>query len=183
MNDKKTKEWIPWALRRTNPDMFYFKDDGIFPNSKLPALVYSGLFRDDYDCCEQWLEDTFSGNQWRRALKNPLFGFPHYHSNTHEVLGVCEGSAFIELGGANGIKTEIVKGDVIVIPAGVAHRCVDHSKDFKVVGGYPGEVIPDVKTGLPEEREEALKNIASLDIPKFDPILGEDEVGLIKFWK
>lgn len=181
MNDKK-QEWIPWALRRTNPDMFYFKDDGITPNSSLPVLIYRGLFQDDYECCEKWLEEKFLSNSWSRGCKNARHDFYHYHSNTHEVLGICDGEGRIEIGGNNGIRTEMHKGDVIVIPAGVGHRFYDLNADFAVVAAYPDNIIPDLKKGTIEERGEAIQNISNIKPPKLDPILGDEKVGLLKFW-
>lgn len=182
MSIKDKKEWVPWALRRTNPDIFYFKDDGITPNSPLPVLIYRGAFDDSYECCEEWLEEKFTGNGWVRTCHKPLFDYYHYHSNTHEVLGVCEGSGYIQLAAKNGVRTEIEKGDVVLIPAGVGHYCLDHSEDFKVVAGYPDSAVPDVKKATIENRAEALKNIKNVNAPDFDPILRDEEGGVMKFW-
>lgn len=178
----KHNEWVPWALRRTNPDIFYFKDDGLTPNSHLPVLIYRGLFDDKYESCEEWLEEKFTANGWVRTCQKPLFDYYHYHSNTHEVLGVCEGRGFIQLAADNGVKTEIVKGDVVLIPAGVGHFCINHSVDFAVVAGYPNNAVPDVKKAHPEEREGALENIKKVPAPEFDPVLRDEEEGLLKFW-
>ena len=182
MSNKDKNEWIPWALRRTNPDIFYFKDDGITPNSHLPVLIYRGLFDPAYESCEEWLEEQFTLNGWSRTCHKPLFDFYHYHSNTHEVLGVCDGACYIQLADKNGVKTEITKGDVVLIPAGVGHFCVEHSKDFAVVAGYPDNVIPDVLRPSPENREKALEKMNEITLPEFDPILHDEEGGVQKFW-
>lgn len=180
--NKDKKDWVPWALRRTNPDIFYFKDDGITPNSQLPVLIYRGLFNDSYESCEDWLEENFTKNGWARTCHKPLLEFYHYHSNTHEVLGVCEGSGYIQLAAKNGVRTEIEKGDVVLIPAGVGHFCINHSEDFKLVAGYPAAVVPDVRRATQEERETALENLRSVAMPDFDPILGAEDGGVQKFW-
>jgi len=44
------------------------------------------------------------------------FSFAHYHSTTHEALGVYRGSATLRLGGEHGKNVEVHAGDVIVIP-------------------------------------------------------------------
>lgn len=182
MGSKEKNEWVPWALRRMNPDIFYFKDDGVTPNSHLPVLIYRGLFDDSYESCEQWLEDKFTGNGWVRTCNKPLFEYYHYHSNTHEVLGVCDGKGFLQLAADNGVRTEIVKGDVILIPAGVGHYCMTHSDDFAVVAGYPDSVVPDVKRATAENRTAALENLKNVAPPAFDPILRDEDEGLLKFW-
>ncbi|WP_250123845.1 cupin domain-containing protein [Chroococcidiopsis sp. CCMEE 29] len=62
----------------------------------------------------------------------------HYHSTAHEVLGISRGKAAVRLGGdARGQTFEVRAGDVIIIPAGVAHKNLDSSSDFLVVGAYP----------------------------------------------
>ncbi|MFV0606829.1 MAG: cupin domain-containing protein [Niabella sp.] len=178
----KNKDWIPWALRRTNPDIFYFKDDGITPNSHLPILIYRGLFRDGYSNCDEWLADQFIKNGWFHICNMPILGYYHYHSNTHQVLGVYSGSCYIKFAAKNSVRTELSKGDVVVIPAGVGHYCNDFSDGFKLVGAYPVGDEPDIMKGLTEERTVALENIKKVKIPDFDPILGDEEGGLRKFW-
>lgn len=182
MDNGEKKEWMPWALRRTNPDIFYFKDDGLTPNSHLPVLVYRGLFDSTYQDCEGWLEKKFTENGWVRTCNKPLFDYYHYHSNTHEVLGVCRGTGFIQLADKNGVKTELEKGDVVLIPAGIGHYCINCSEDFAVVAGYPDHIVPDVLKATPENREKSLENIKNVPIPRFDPILRDEEGCLQKFW-
>jgi uncharacterized protein YjlB len=63
-------------------------------------------------------------------------------------------------------------GDVIVIPAGVAHQNLGANNDFGVVGAYPGGRQWDLLRGLPGERPKADQNIAALPIPEKDPIYG-----------
>ena len=63
-------------------------------------------------------------------------------------------------------------GDVIVIPAGVAHQNIGSSADFAVVGAYPDGREWDLLRGLPGERPQADHNIATLPIPDYDPIYG-----------
>ena len=86
-----------------------------------------------------------------------------------------------QLGGPDG-KIVIVKaGDVIVIPAGVAHKNIDQSPDCKVVGAYPTGQIPDMKYGKPGERPMTDENIRKVPLPANDPVFGKARP-LIQHW-
>jgi uncharacterized protein YjlB len=66
----------------------------------------------------------------------------------------------------------IKKGDVVIIPAGVAHKNLDSSGKFKCIGAYPKGQTYDLNEGKKEEYANAIKNIASLPLPSSDPIFG-----------
>jgi len=118
------------------------------------------------------LEQCFAGNDWTNSWRNGVYSFPHYHSTSHEVLGVYSGTANLRLGGQHGRNVEVHAGDVIVIPAGVAHQNLNATEDFGVVGAYPDGRGWDLLRGLPGERPRADQNIAALPIPDNDPIYG-----------
>src|SRR5690606_5273104 len=82
-------------------------------------------------------ESTFRQNRWQGTWRWGVYEFPHYHSTAHEVLGVASGTARLRLGGEQGELIEVTGGDMIVLPAGTGHQCVEHSEDFEVVGAYP----------------------------------------------
>ena len=71
----------------------------------------------------------------------------HYHSTTHECLGIFRGHAKLRFGVSNddnpddAIVLDVKSGDVIVVPAGVAHCALNESGEFCMVGAYP-EVTP-----------------------------------------
>lgn len=73
-------------------------------------------------------------------------------------------------------------GDILVIPAGVGHKCNSHSDDFTVVGAYPDGLSPDLCRGEPGERPKSDENIAAVPFPDTDPLLGKDN-GLRLLWK
>src|SRR6185312_3841358 len=98
------------------------KDDGRFPNSKLPALLYKGILKIPFLFPATYVRNLFRKNNWSNAWDFGIFEYHHYHSTTHEVLGVYNGKTKLQLGGDDGIAVILEKGDVLVIPAGVAHK-------------------------------------------------------------
>ncbi len=162
------------------PKKLLFKDDGQIPNSKFPLLIYKNAFEERNSAGAEWLESRFLKNGWSNSWRNGIYSFHHYHSTSHEVLGVYSGKALVHLGGEDGERVQIDAGDVIIIPAGVGHKNLK-SENLGIVGAYPEGRSWDLLKGEPGERPEADKNIAALPIPKADPLLGESE-GLIQLW-
>ncbi len=165
----------------TTPLEFRFKDDGKIPNSKYPLLVYKNAFSQRGSEGAEWLEAQFASQNWTNSWRNGVFDFHHYHSITHEVLGIYSGKALLHLGGESGEKVEVEAGDIIIIPAGVGHKNLG-SENLGVVGAYPDGKMWDMKRGKPGERPEADENIAAVPLPTTDPFAGKDE-GLRKLWK
>ena len=164
------------------PEQFIFKDDGTFPNSKRPLLVYRQAVKAADQDPAAIFEQRFAENDWTNSWRDGVYPFAHYHSTSHEVLGIYRGKAKLRLGGETGKEFEVRDSDVIVIPAGVAHQNLGSSSDFSVVGAYPEGRDWDLLKGLPGERPEADKNIAALPPPKNDPLYGA--TGPLKqFWK
>ena len=170
------------VMQDITPQKFYCKDDGSIPNSVYPLLLYRGVFTTYGDAGAEWLEGKFTANSWTNTWRWGIYPFHHYHSNTHEVLGVFSGSALLHLGGEAGEKTAVQAGDIIVIPAGVGHKCISHSEDFTVVGAYPGGLEPDLNRGEKGDRPKADENIANVPLPATDPLFG-NEGGLVLIWK
>jgi uncharacterized protein YjlB len=164
------------------PEQLNFKDDGIFPNSPLPLLFYRNAVAFDGRDAASVFEERFAKNDWTNSWRDGVYSFPHYHSTSHEVLGVYSGVATLRVGGKPGKQVEVHAGDVIVIPAGVAHQNIDASDDFGVVGAYPGGREWDLLRGLPDERPKADRNIAALPTPDNDPIYGA-KGPLRELWK
>jgi uncharacterized protein YjlB len=166
----------------TQPESFIFKDDGTFPNSRLPLLLYRRALTFDGDDPASIFEERFAANDWTNSWRNGVYSFPHYHSTSHELLGVYQGSAKIRTGGDRGKIFDVQPGDVIVIPAGVAHQNLGASSDFGVVGAYPDGREWDLLRGLPGERPNADRNIANVPLPENDPVFGGDGP-LTRIWK
>jgi uncharacterized protein YjlB len=167
-------------MQNIQPNIFYFKDDGIIPNSKYPLLVYHKAFTARGSEGAAWLEETFAANNWTNSWRNGIYSFHHYHSISHEVLGIYSGSALVHMGGEKGKQLTIEAGDIIVIPAGVGHKNI-HSENLGVVGAYPDGHTWDLLRGEPGDRPQADQNIAAVPLPSRDPLLGKE--GLQKTWK
>lgn len=145
---------------------------GEFPNSPaLPVLLYRKAFAGD-GCGAQAIERRFTENGWGGTWCDGLYAFHHYHSRGHEALGVCKGWARVQLGGDAGEVVRLEAGDAAVLPAGVAHKNIESSPDFRVVGAYPPGQWPDMNTGKPGERAAAERVIAALPHPATDPVEG-----------
>jgi uncharacterized protein YjlB len=124
----------------------------------------------------------FARNGWPGAWRNGIYEHHHYHSTAHEVLGIAVGSARVQFGGESGETMEVRAGDVVVIPAGVAHKREVASGDLLVVGAYPRGQSPDMCAAGTAERERALRNIRAVPLPAADPVAGEGGP-LITFWR
>jgi len=156
------------------PEQFSFEDDGVFPNSVLPLLLYRQALTSETADLASMLEERLGENDWCNSWRNGVYSFSHYHSSTHEVLAVFRGSATLHVGGENGRSVKLHAGDLIVIPAGVAHQNLRASEDFAVVGAYPDGRDWDLLRGRPGERPKADHAIAALPIPDNDPIYGAE---------
>jgi uncharacterized protein YjlB len=158
------------------------KDDGTFPNNgRLPLLAYQRVLKLPTGDPARGVEELFESHGWGSSWRNGIFGYHHYHSTAHEVLGVYSGNARVQLGGSKGPEFEVRRGDVIVIPAGVAHKNLGSSLDFRLVGAYPAGQRPDMNYGKDNERPQADRNIADVALPNLDPVFG-DTGPLIRLW-
>jgi len=149
------------------------KDDGVVPNNaRLPLLVYQAALKLPVQDGASVIEQLLETNKWGGAWRDGIYPYHHYHSTAHEILAVFGGSATVQLGGERGILQKLNVGDVIIIPAGVAHKRLEESFDFGVVGAYPEGQDWDICYAKAEERPKADRNIASVPLPQADPIYG-----------
>jgi uncharacterized protein YjlB len=152
---------------------FVLRDDGTFPNSRLPVLIYDGVFTQSEHDLASLIEEAFDRNDWTGSWRDGIYSYHHYHSTAHEVLGVYRGHADVQLGGPNGITHRIHAGDVLILPAGIAHKNLGASPDFAVIGAYPIGQSWDMNYGRAGERPQADENIARVPLPSLDPVYGE----------
>ncbi|OUL07042.1 cupin domain-containing protein [Bacillus spizizenii] len=155
---------------------YFFQEDGRIPNHPdFPLVVYQNALKDTGQA-----ERIVNRHGWSNR-SGSVFPYHHYHSNTHEVLIAVRGEAVIQFGGEKGAAIPFKSGDAVVIPAGVGHKKLSSSADFTVVGAYPGGVHYDMKTGEPNEWEEAMKQIKQVSLPAKDPTTGKREP-LLGIW-
>lgn len=170
---------------KTNPHILHFilRKNKYFPNSRLPVLIYRKALdlprqrNKSADISQQ----IFLRNGWSNSWRNGIYDFHHYHSTTHESMVVCMGWAQVMLGGPNGKKIKLEQGDVIILLAGVGHKCTA-SKDFVCVGAYPQGKDYDMNFGLSSELRRSISHIGKLSIPAKDPVFGSE--GFLRaYWK
>jgi uncharacterized protein YjlB len=139
------------------------------------VLAYRGAFQGDP-------EQLFIENGWGGTWHSKVLPFHHFHSTSHEALGVVAGEATLALGGPQGEEVHVSAGDALVLPAGTGHKRVASSEDFQVVGAYPpGQEDYDLLRGDPAELEMAVANIERVELPGTDPVAGE-QGALVDVW-
>ena len=138
----------------------------MLPNSRFPLLVHrDGIPGGGADAVQARFRDNGWLNNWRYP---GIYTYPHFHSTTHECLGVATGWMEVELFGSGGTRVRVETGDVIVLPAGVSHSMTGNSDDILMVGGYPeGRDWDNIQEGhiTEEVRRAAAKRIMMLPIP------------------
>ena len=162
------------SIRRRKARTAMFKDDGHVPNNpRFPFVCYrSAVVLAQSKDPAAVLEELFKSNGWVDSWRDGVYDYVHYHSRTHEVLGVARGQARVRFGGNSGKIVALQAGDVAILPAGTGHQRISASKDFLVVGAYPASSTYNECTGSAEDRERALKSIAKVPIPAKDPVYG-----------
>jgi len=162
-----------------------FRDDGATPNNPYwPLLIYRSpvVLRPGLDPAAI-LEDVFALNGWEDSWRNGVYEHLHFHTKTHEVLGIARGWVRVQFGGARGKVIKLKAGDVVVLPAGTGHRRISASTDLLVVGAYPNSG-GDYDEPRPEEADAtvARADIAKVGLPANDPVYGR-EGPLFREWR
>ncbi len=160
-----------------------FEENGLFPNNQeLPVLLYKKVFDNAGSDPASTIEDVFSQNRWGGSWRNGIYNYHHYHSTAHEALGVYSGWAEVQLGGPDNEPVRIEKGDLVILPAGTAHKRINSGDGFAVVGAYPDNQSYDMNYGKEGEPGKAKQNISGVPLPKNDPVFGE-KGKLFSYWK
>lgn len=150
------------------------------PNTSIqskPLIIYHAAFSASSSELTSRLEEV------GEVVPQWLYGmYPqtHFHSTTHEVLGVVSGRASLCFGGEGNperFEPTVQSGDMIIVPAGVGHRLLEdldaREQPFKMVGAYPPDKDWDMCYGR-EGEEEKVKEIEKLGWFRRDPLFGDD---------
>ena len=152
---------------------------GLTPNTSIqnkPLLIYRSAFPSSTNASQ--IESHFSSvgvvtPQWRYTM----YSTSHFHSTSHEVLGIAAGKAKLCFGHEDNperVEEILQKGDVIIMPAGVSHRLLDDIEGgFSMVGSYPTGYDWDMCYGKSGE-ESKIARIMDLPWFKRDPVYGDE---------
>src|SRR6266508_276300 len=113
--------------------------------------------------------------------RNGIYPYVHYHSMTHEAMGVARGRVKARFGGDQGQELELSAGDVAILPAGTGHQCLWASPNLMVFGAYPRTGRYDLCRGSKADHEKAVDTIPRVPLPETDPVYGADGP-LAKLW-
>jgi uncharacterized protein YjlB len=155
-------------------EFFRFAGSPLAPNSALPLAVMRAPLPLDPDDPASTFEEIFARNGWTRSWRNGIYPYSHFHSTAHEVLGLASGAATVRFGGAEGRVLELGTGDVVVVPAGVAHQLVAEHGRLLVVGAYAGGRLWDILREREGASAVARPRIAAVPLPEADPLAGPD---------
>ncbi|KAL1643130.1 hypothetical protein SLS58_005099 [Diplodia intermedia] len=171
------------------PEQYPVRPTPHCPNSVFPVLVYRGVLPTPVD--EESTSDFLQRNHWEKKATTPnekgtwgAITTKHFHPNTHECYGVIHGRSELVFGlggadavkadadaddsngeGEEGVRVTVAAGDVVVVPAGVAHASVRKDDGYRYIGVYP--------EGSPKWRNEwGKRELSGADDPLFDEIKG-----------
>ncbi|NII09352.1 cupin domain-containing protein [Oleiagrimonas sp. C23AA] len=147
---------------------------------RYPLLLYRQVLPVSTADLAAAFEARFRAHDWPAQWRAGIYPYHHYHASAHEAFGIAAGSARVRLGGEDGIDVELTAGDVLVLPAGTAHRGLEASADFVAVGAYPrGAGVDMHRAGGGMARQRA--QIANVPHPGADPAYGAAGA-LMRLW-
>lgn len=159
--------------------LYYFEPSGFIPNNPtFPVLHYKQVFKHN----EHNIGKIFRSHNWRNSWVDGIFSYHHYHSDSHEALGIMKGSALLQLGGEHGSKVILNAGDVLVIPAGTGHKKLSGTPDLQVLGAYPNGQHYNTKRDTEEDFLHSTEEIINAPFPHKDPVFGA-RGPLTEIWK
>ena len=151
-----------------------FVDDGDVPNHpRWPMIVYAqAIAPETLATSEYAFEELFERNGWPAAWRNGIYPFTHYHSKTHEVLGIAKGEATVQFGGKTGKILTARAGDALLLPAGTGHKRISSSSDLFVIGPYPPGSKYDLMRSGESDKAAIRARIDKVVKPDKDPVSG-----------
>lgn len=159
---------------------YLIEPQGTFPNNNsLPVLLYRQALT---ATAPEEIEQLLIRNSWHNPWRDSIYPYHHYHSNTHEVLAIYSGRCDVQLGGDTDHIITVEEGDVLIIPAGVSHKNIQATSDFKCIGAYPENIAYDMFYGDSNGLIVTEQKIKQTPLPLSDPLYGTDGV-LFTYWK
>lgn len=152
-------------------DAFQLADDGDTPNHpRWPLILYrAALTPEQLAADDHAFDKLFEANGWPVGFRNGIYPFTHFHSVTHEALGIARGRARVQFGGASGPVVAVSAGDAALLPAGTGHKLIEGGGELLVIGAYPPGVRYDLlRAG--EGGAPARRSIAAVPRPPSDPL-------------
>ncbi|MCQ4158450.1 cupin [Roseomonas sp. GC11] len=143
---------------------------GVPNNPRLPVLLYRAAFAAGRP---EAVEGLFARHGWPPVWRDGIHPYVHFHTTAHEALGIAAGAVQLRLGGEAGPEFALRGGDVVVLPAGTGHQCLEASADLLVVGAYPLGQVPDQRRASPGQAAEVRARVARLPDPPGSPVTGE----------
>ncbi|KAK4989423.1 hypothetical protein LTR66_007073 [Elasticomyces elasticus] len=171
------------------PERYFVTPTPHVPNSPLPVLLYRNVLPSDPTA--ETAQKTIEKNKWLKGGVFKHYPGRHFHSVTHECYAVFQGSSHLLLGRGpidepeGGIEVDVETGDIIILPAGVAHCSLHSSDDYTYMGLYP-EGSPHWDNNFCQadagETAEKARNARGVPVPDHDPIFGLDGP-LVEIWR
>ena len=97
--------------RKRKAHHYRFEDDGETPNSHLPLIIYrSPVSLSAAQDPAAVFEVLFESNGWKPDWRDGIYDYNHFHTGTHEVLGIARGHARVQFGGRSGKIIEVRAG-------------------------------------------------------------------------
>ena len=176
----------------TEPEVHYLKPNTCSPNSSLPVLIYRCVLPSP--TTEESTTTLLTSHNWRKDGTWGHIDYRHFHPNVHECYGVVSGHSRLLLGQGQGdtdggLEIEVKTGDVIILPAGTAHVCLQSSTskdtdgEYRYIGVYP-ENGPHWRSEMgrrPLEETKLDVEVSEVKLPEQDPVYGSDGP-LMKLW-
>lgn len=159
-------------MMRAEP--FLLEDDGDTPNHpRWPLILYRGATAGPDD--GEAFDALFEANGWPVSWHNGIYPFTHFHSLTHEALGIARGAARVQFGGEAGPIVAVRAGDAALLPAGTGHKLISADRDLLVVGAYPPGASYDLLRAGEKNGEAIRARIAAVPRPARDPVSGRPD--------
>lgn len=107
------------------PEQHWLRPTPHVPNSKLPFLVYRGVFKGQ---SADEIKKHIEANKWLKGGQWKTYKIAHFHTNTHECYAVLSGETLYEVGKSpiddefdadgkrTGFRVWLEQGDVFVLP-------------------------------------------------------------------